>query len=158
MSQSELRRSCLEVERLGRRAVGRSPEQVALAGADPERADDVELVRGLDAFGDDQRAPPIGQVAQRPDDLERCVADRAALDEREVDLDDVEPELAQEAQPGVPGADVVGGEADAGDPAGIDRLAQPADVLDRLTFGELEDDAARVQAVADDDPRAGRGR
>ena len=158
ISQSVLRLERLEVERLGRRAVGRAAEQVALPGADPERADDVELGRRLDALGDDQRAPAVGQVAQRPDDLERGVVDGAALDERQVDLDDVEPELAEQPQPGVAGADVVGGEPDAGDPAGLDRAAQPADVLDRLALGQLEDDVARVEAVADDASAAARGR
>ena len=101
----------VEVERLGRRAVRRPAEQVALARPDPERADDVELGRRLDPLGDDQRAPAVGQVAQRPDDLERGLADGAALDQRQVDLDDVEAELAEQPQPGVAGADVVGGDA-----------------------------------------------
>ena len=92
----------------------------------PERADDVELGRRLDALGDDQRAPPVGEVAQRPDDLERRVVDGAALDQRQVDLDDVELELAEQPQPGVAGTDVVGREADPGDAARLDRAAQRA--------------------------------
>src|SRR4051795_11697443 len=85
-----------EVERLGGRAVGRSPEQEALAGGDPERAHDVELVRRLDALCHDERAPSICEVAQRPDDFERSRVVGATLDEREVDLDDVEPQLTQQ--------------------------------------------------------------
>ena len=77
MSQSVLRlraasRSSGSVER----PVGRPAEQVALAGADPERADDVELGRRLDPLGDDERAPAVGEVAQGADDLERRVVAR----------------------------------------------------------------------------------
>src|SRR4051812_14322522 len=45
----------LDVERLRRRAVRRSSEQVSLASGDAERADDVELARRLDALCDNQR-------------------------------------------------------------------------------------------------------
>ena len=100
-----------QIERFGRRPIGRTAQQIALAGADPERSDDVELLRRLDALGDDEGAPAVGEVAQRLEDLERGLADGPALDEREVDLDDVEPELAQQPQPGVAGTDVVGGDA-----------------------------------------------
>ena len=58
-------------------------------------------------------------------------------------------------RPALPAPDVVGGDAHAGDPAGLDRPAQPVDVLDRLALGELEDDVARVQAVADEHPEQG---
>ena len=155
MSQSVLRLRRVEVERLGRRPVGRAAEQVALTGADPERADEVELGGRLDPLGDDQRAPAVGQVAQRADDLERGLVDGAALDERQVDLDDVELELAEQPQPGVAGTDVVGGEADPGDAAVLGRAAQPADVLDRLALGQLEDDVARVEAVPDQHAQQG---
>ena len=61
-------------------------------------------------------------------------------------------------KPGVAGADVVGREADAR-PRGRPRPpAQPADVLDRLALGQLEDDVAWIEPVADDHPRAGHGR
>ena len=133
-----------------RRLLGRPAQQVALARPDPERADDVELGGRLDALGHDERAPAVGQVAQRPDDLEGRVAEGAALDQRQVDLDDVEPELAEQPQAGVPGADVVGRDPDAGHAARLDRAPQPVQVLDRLALGQLEDDPARVQPVADD--------
>ena len=141
MSQSPLPRT--SASRSIESAVGASagrPEQVALAGPDAERADDLELRRRLDALGDDERAPAVGQVAQRPDDLERRVADGAALDQREVDLDDVEAELAEQPQAGVAGPDVVGGDADARDPAGLEGAAEPVDVLDGLALGQLQDD------------------
>ena len=43
----------------------------------------------------------------------RAEAPNAALDQREVDLDDVEGDLAEEAQAGVAGTHVVGGDAQA---------------------------------------------
>ena len=70
-----------QIERFGRRPIGRTAEQVALSGADPERPDDVELLRRLDALGDHQGTPAVGQVAQRLEDLERGLADGATLDE-----------------------------------------------------------------------------
>ena len=125
------------------RPVGRAAQQVALAGPDPERAHELELRGRLDPLGDDQRAPAVGQVAQGLDDLERRVADGPALDEREVDLDDVEAELAEQPQAGVAGPDVVGGEADARDPARVAGAAQAIDVLDGLALGQLDDDPFR---------------
>ena len=80
-------------------------------------------------------------------DLQRRVADRAALDEREVDLDDVELELAQQPQPGVAGPDVVGGEADArrrGRPRGAaERARGPRPPRARSARGRCGADRAR---------------
>src|SRR3954449_11127696 len=143
----------LEIEWLRGWAVRRPAEEIPLAGTDPELADDVELRRSLDAFGDNQGAPSVREVAERPEDLERGFLVHAALDERHVDLDDVESDLAQQAEAGVARADVVRGKADPGDTTRLDGLAHPADVLDRLPFGELEDDVARVEPVADDHPQ-----
>ena len=83
-----------------------------------------------------------------PDDLEGGLADGAALDERQVDLDDVEPDLAQQAQAGVAGPDVVGRDPHAGGAAGLDGAAQSLEVLDALAFGQFEDHGRRVHAVA----------
>ena len=55
----------------------------------------------------------------------RVVQD-AALDERQVDLDDVELDLAQQPEAGVAGADVVGGEPHAGLAAGRHVASQAA--------------------------------
>ena len=44
------------------------------------------------------------------------------------------------------------------DAAGLDRAAQPVDVLDGLALGQLEHDPARVQPVADDQRGPARGR
>ena len=74
----------------------------------------------------------------------------AALDQRQVDLDDVEAQLAQQAEAGVPGADVVGRDANAGHPAGLHGDPQAVDVLDRLALGQLEDDPPRIEPVPDD--------
>ena len=97
----EPRRTASRRRRRGRRdrparsaALGRTTEQVALAGADARASGRTQLLGRLDALGDDQRAPAVGEVLERADDLLGRGPDRAALDEREVDLDDVEPELA----------------------------------------------------------------
>src|SRR5262249_41373681 len=81
----------VEVDALHARRVGRATQEVALRGRQPERPNDDELLGRLDALGNDERLPALGQVAQRLKNLERGVPHRAALDEREVDLDDVEP-------------------------------------------------------------------
>ena len=73
-------------------------------------------------------------------------SDGAALDERQVDLDDVERSWLSRRRPAFPAPDVVGGDADAGDAAGLDRAAQPVDVLDRLALGQLEDDPCAGRA------------
>ena len=80
----------------------RPSEEVALPGADLEGAHDAQLVRRLDPFGDDRGAPAAGRgpaARRRPTSSDSL--DGAALDERQVDLHDVELELAQEAQAGV---------------------------------------------------------
>ena len=74
--------------------------------------------------------------------------DGPVLDERQVDLDYVELELGQEAQPGVAGADVVGRDAHPGRATRVHRTDQPVHVLDGLAFGEFEDDPLRVDPVA----------
>ena len=40
-------------------------------------------------------------------------------------------------------------------PTVLGRAAQPADVLDRLALGQLEDDVARVEAVPGQHPQQG---
>ena len=77
----------------------------------------------------------------------RVLAD-AALHERQVDLDDVEVDLAEQPQAGVAGADVVGGEAHPGPAAGLDVRPQLVEVLDLLALGQLEHDPVERDLVA----------
>ena len=106
--------------------------QVALPGADPERPDDLELGGRLDPLGDHEGAPPIGQVAQRADHLERLVVARSALDERQVDLHDVEAQLAEKPQPGIAGPDVIARQPAAGQAEITHGAPKPGDFLARL--------------------------
>ena len=136
-------------------ATGRSAgpaQQVALRGGDPQALEGDELLRRLHALGHDRRARPAGHLAQAAQDRQRRLVEQAALDEREVDLDDVERDLAQEAQPGVARPDVVGGDAHARGPDPLQVALQAGQILDGLALGELDDDLARLQPVAAQDP------
>src|SRR5207247_1137360 len=66
-------------------------------------------------------------------------------------LDDVEADLAQEAEAGVAGPDVVGRETHAGAATGIDVLPQLIEVLHALSLGQLEDDLVERDPVAVED-------
>ena len=77
-------------------------------------ADRAQLAGGFEPFGDDRCAPALGEVAQRAQHGPRGVALGALLDERQVDLDDVEADLAQQPQAGIARANVVGGDTDPG--------------------------------------------
>ncbi len=85
-----------------------------------------------------------------------------SLHEGAVDLDDVDAELAQIAERGVAGAEIVDGDAaaeilDAGDEA-----ARFVDVVDRRAFGDLDDqplgDAGMACAAASRAPPTSRDR
>src|SRR4051794_26614072 len=81
----------------------------------------------------------------------RRVLDSAALHEREVDLDDVEVDLAEQAQPGVSGTDVVRGEAHPRPTTRLDVGPQLVEVLDLLALGQLEDDPVERDVMAAED-------
>ena len=77
----------------------------------------------------------------------------AALDQRQVDLDDVELDLGQEPETGVAGTDVVRGQADAGGAAGCRVAPQPVEVVDLLALGQLDDELGREDPAAFEDGR-----
>ncbi len=81
----------------------------------------------------------------------RRVVQDAALHERQVDLDDVEVDLAQEPQAGVAGADVVGREAHPRAPARGGVAPELLEVLDLLALGELDDQLLRADPAAAED-------
>src|SRR5882672_9854537 len=85
-----IRRKQVEVDRLwvDERIWGR--QQVSLAGGESERANDLELLTGLDPFRHQDHVPAIGEVAQRLQHRVCRLTQHAALNEREIDLDDVE--------------------------------------------------------------------
>ena len=107
--------------------------------------------RGLDALRDDRRLPLRGELLQGPEDGVRRILADAALHERQVDLDDVEVDLAEQPEPGVARADVVRGEAHPGPAAGLDVPPELLEVLDLLSLGELQHDPVERDAVGLED-------
>ena len=87
-------------------------QQVALAGVEAQLEHGLEQVRRLDALGDDRPAALAGDGAERAQDRLGRLVVGAGPDQREVDLHDVEVDLAQQAQAGVAGPDVVDRDAD----------------------------------------------
>ena len=143
----------VEVQPLGPSLARRPAQQVALAGRDPELADDGQLLAGLDALGDDGGAPPRGQLLERAQDAVGRVVQDPALDEGQVDLDDVEVDLGQESQSGVAGTDVVGRETHPGATARGRVATELLEVLDLLALGELDDQLLGADAAASEDRR-----
>ena len=68
------------------------------------------------------------------------VGPRLLAAQRQVDLDHVETELAQQPKAGVARADVVGRDPHAGVLDRDERGPEPVGVPDRLALGQLEDD------------------
>ena len=85
----------------------------------------------------------------------RRIALGAVLDQAQVELDDVEAELAQQAQAGVAGPNVVGRHAHACALKRGQVALQLGEILDVLTLGQLDDNARRLDALREqhvDDP------
>ena len=116
----------------------------------PSAAELRELSRVLDALGDDEGPGARGELDDGPEHGTRRSL-RAALDERQVDLQDVEADLGEEAEPGIAGADVIGREADAGAPASLEARARAVEVVQLLPLGELDDQALRRERVSRQD-------
>ena len=72
-----------------------------------ELAQALELDLALDALGDDLQAERAGDLDDGGDDRRVLVLGADAVDERAVDLDDVEREALQARQRRVAGAEVV---------------------------------------------------
>ena len=104
-------------------------------------------------LGHDRRLPPSGQFLEGTQDGERRVVENATLDQRQVDLDDVELDLAEEPKARVPGSDIVGRQPESGLPARRGIAAKPFEILDFLAFGELDHDLRGLDAAASEDRR-----
>ena len=89
----------------------------------------------------------VGELLERPQDRQLRIVQDPALDERQVDLDDVELDLAQQPEAGVPRADVVGGEPHADPPARFGVAAQTLEVVDLFALGQLHDQLGRLDAA-----------
>ena len=153
----------VEVERRGAALAGRSPEQVALAGGDPQRADGGQLLAGLDALGDDRGAPARRQLLEGPQDAVRRVVEDPALDQGEVDLVDVEVDLRAAGDRGSWRRIVVARRIPPGGSGLAFRVAAAAaGFLDLLRSRKLDDELFGCDAAAVEDRgqlrRRGTGR
>src|SRR3990172_12440359 len=147
----------VDVDCVAHERARRTPEQVALAGSEAQVADNLELMGGLDTFGHDGRRGTIGELSQRSHDRQRRLPQDTALDQAEVDLDQVELDLAEETEAGVSRSDIIRGNPHPDLPASLQVEAEPQDVFDGLAFGELENEARRADAMAGEDRgQAGR--
>ena len=81
----------------------------------------------------------------------RRIVGRAGLDERQVDLHDVELHLAQEPETGVPGPDIIGGEPQAGGSQRLHVATKLVKVLDLLAFRQLQHDPVERDRVPSED-------
>ena len=117
----------------------------------PSSRSDAQLLGRLEALRDGHRTLAVGEVLERAQHVARRIVLGALLHEREVDLDDVEAQLGEQAQAGVAGAHVVGRDAHAGMLQAGHVAAQAVEVGDGLALGELDDDATRAEPVAGQD-------
>src|SRR6186997_263011 len=123
-----------QVHRLHRQLACRTAEEVALPGTDAQAQHRFELLQRLDALGDGRASALTGHRPERLEDRLRWAVLGPRADQRQVDLHDVEVEVAEQAEAGIPGADIVDGDTDAVPPQAGDGLLEPAQVLDRLAL------------------------
>src|SRR6185369_4800410 len=88
-------------------------EEVALAELAAKRAQRSQLVDSLDPFRDDLQSECLGELDDRPDEHRAFAVCPEAVDERSIDLEDVDGEAIEIAQRRVASAEVVDGEPDA---------------------------------------------
>src|SRR5262245_14560360 len=117
-------------------------EEPALAERDAEPAERVELLEGVEALADDARAEPVGDRAERPQQL---LAPRVLIDavhEGAVDLDEVRRELHHRLEARVARARIVERDLEAEAAVVVAHLAEDVEVADRLLLRDLEDHVA----------------
>src|SRR3954469_19712271 len=137
------------LEVLGRHRRG---EQVALGAVAAEPAERVELAGGLDALGDRLEPQAARDVDDRADDRRVVLLLAQPVDERAVDLDRVDRHALQARQGRVAGAEVVEQDADAELAQALERRARRGDVLEEDALGDLEAEAAGLEAAARERP------
>jgi hypothetical protein len=92
-----------------------------------------------------------GELLERAQHGLRGVVLRPGLDERQVDLHDLEADVAEEPETGVARSDVVGREAHPGAAARLDVLPELVEVLDLLALRQLQDHLVEGDSVAVED-------
>ena len=103
----------------------------------------VELLRGLDALGDEARAGVVGERHEGTGERSASEVDVDAGDEVAVEFDELRLELEDVGQAGEPGAGVVDRKPHTVAPERGERLRDRGVVVDRVVFGELDDDSTR---------------
>ncbi len=114
------------------------PQVVALPMQDAKGSQWLHLRRVLDPLRDDHGAGARREIDHRAQHGAVAAVGRAALDERQVDLEDVEPDIGKQTESRVAGADVIGGEPDPEATACIEPSAHAFDVDELLLLGDLD--------------------
>jgi len=102
------------------------------------------LLGALDTLRDHLGTLIVGEAHHRLDQVLLDEVRVDAVDERNVELDEIGLEVRNGAQAGVPAPGVVDRKAIAAFAQGLQPLAKLRVVLDRRALGDLDDDALRV--------------
>src|SRR5262245_29547788 len=141
--------------RSGRGVVGRTPVEPPLSKLGPQRANDVVVLLGLDAFGEEDGARSFDFLVDEVHDLHRLFAGRC-LSYAHIKLDDVWPDYLEHGHCPDVCADLVQGQARCGRPLEVYAFKQSAWIVVEGSFGDLEDDAEPVERLPDDRRQIGR--
>ncbi len=116
----------------------RSSKIIPLDFVRAEFADDIELVGGFDAFGDDAEVEFAGHGDDGADEGGSAEGGIDLFHEGAVDFEAVDGELLEVAEGGVAGAEVVDGEGDAGAAKFVHFADALVAVAEEGAFGEFE--------------------
>ena len=117
---------------------GRPAEQIALGVRAPEVDEAVALLLAFDALGHHGQVEGGGDVHDGAD--HGVVAGAEGVDERLVDLDDVDGQTGQGVERREPRAEVVDGDAKPEAPEGLQPPHRGLEVADEEALGDLEDE------------------
>ncbi|MDQ3465690.1 MAG: hypothetical protein M3500_13590 [Actinomycetota bacterium] len=113
-------------------------EQPSLPAVTADLLDAGELFRRLDALRDDLQVVGVGEVDDRSDDRRLPAAGCDVLGEAAVDLEEVQRQPLQRVQAGVPGAEVVQADPDAGVAQSLHAGDRRPGRVEQRTFGEFD--------------------
>ena len=125
--------------------VHRSREEVALAERAPEVLQRGELFVVLDPLGDSAQAELVPDPHDRARQA-RFLGRAEQLDERAIDLEDVDWEAVEVAQRGVAGAEVVDRQRDAELAQCLQHTERLGALIDQHRLGDLEHERARFES------------
>ena len=104
-----------------------------------------QLLRRLDAFGDDVQAEVVRERDDRADHFQAAILDFHAADERAIDLDRVGSKPMQITERGIAGAEIIEAPLDADGVHAPQRDLGGAHVSDEGALGDLQLQARRLQ-------------